>query len=72
MSILNRIDERADWLARSHTLIITLQSLETQLSIAMLDRPTSSQAIALMQADQELGKAARALQEAATQIRGLR
>jgi hypothetical protein len=72
MSILHNIVERADWLARSHTLIITLQSLETHLSIAMLDRPTSSQAIALMQADQELGKAARALQEAATAIRGMR
>lgn len=61
MSILNQLDERADWLARSHTLI----------SIAMLDRPTSSHAISLMIADQQLGIAATALQQAAAQIRGL-
>jgi hypothetical protein len=72
MSILNRTDERADWLARSHTLIMTIQSLETQISIAMLDRPTSSQAIALMQADQQLGIAAKAIDQAASKIRGLR
>jgi hypothetical protein len=72
MSILDNVAERADWSARLHTQIIALQSLETQISIAMLDRPTSSQAIALMQADQQLGIAARALQQAATAIRGLR
>lgn len=71
MSILNRTDDRADWLARTHSLIMALASLETQISIAMLDRPTSTGAIALMVADQQLGIAAKAVTAAAIQIRGL-
>ncbi len=72
MSIITRIDERATWLATVSALIIRLQLLETAISVSMIDQPTSSQAIALMQADQELGKAAKALQQAAAQIRGMR
>jgi hypothetical protein len=72
MSILTDGTERAAWLARAHSLIMALQALETQISIAMLDRPTSSQAIALMQADQQLGIAAKSITEAATAIRGMR
>jgi hypothetical protein len=72
MSILTNADERADWLARSHSLIRALQALETLLSVAMLDRPTGQQAIALMAADQQLGIAATAITEASAQIRGLK
>jgi hypothetical protein len=71
MSIITSVADRALWLATSARLIIIVQQLETAISIAMLDRPTSSAAIALMQADQQLGVAARALTEASAQIRGL-
>jgi hypothetical protein len=50
---------------------MALQALETQISIAMLDQPTSSQAIHLMIADRGLGVAAKALIAAAEEIRRL-
>lgn len=72
MSILTNTDERADWLGRAHSLAMALQALETAISVAMTDRPTSSQAISLMIADQRLGIAVRALQQATDSIRGMR
>ena len=71
MTILNQADDRADWLARVHSLTMALQSLETAISIAMLDRPTRPAIQTLLIADTQLGIAANALQTAATQIRGL-
>jgi hypothetical protein len=62
---------RVIWLALAHRVVLDLQRLEQQISIAMGDRPTSAQAIALMQADQHLGEAARAVTEAASKIRSL-
>ena len=71
MSIITNADERADWLARSHTLIMALQALETAISIAVLDQPTNQQLILLAEADVHLGLAAREITEAAARIRKL-
>ena len=71
MSIITNADERADWLARSHTLIMALQALETAISISVLDQPTFQQVQRLAAADAQLGVAATAITEAAAQIRGL-
>ena len=71
MSILDNVSDRATWMGAASTLILRLQMLETQISIAMIDRPTSSQAIALVQADQQLGIAVTAVQEAAAKIRSI-
>jgi hypothetical protein len=71
MSILNNVADRALWLATSARIIVIVQQLETQISIAMLDRPTHQQARMLLDADAQLGEAATALTEAAAKIRGL-
>lgn len=71
MSILRATDDRADWLARVHSLTLALQALETSISIAMLDRPQRLQIQTLLLADTQLGIAANALDRAASQIRGL-
>jgi len=68
MSLITSVADRATWLGAASTLILRLQMLETQISVAMLDRPSHRQAALLVQADTHLGEAARSIQEAAAAI----
>lgn len=67
----NIIDSRAHreaWLSTVHRLITTCLELETDLSIAMLARPTGEQALNIVAADAQLGQAVKALGEAAARV----
>jgi hypothetical protein len=72
MSIVTNAADRADWFATVSATRIQLERLDAQIWIAMLDLPTSAGSVALMIAAQQLASATKALDEAATQIRGLR
>ena len=63
---------RASWIARAHAMVMELQQMEQEISIAMLQRPKAKHALALMSADVQLGEAATAITEAIRRIERLR
>jgi hypothetical protein len=71
MSIIDTPAHQARWLATARQLVLTLQTLEQEIAIALAQRPASTTMLALADADTHLGAAARELQAAATIIRSL-
>jgi len=71
MSIIDTPTQHARWLANVHQLVLTLQSLEHDIAIALAQHPTQTSVLALVDADTHLGTAARELQAAAATIRTL-
>ncbi len=67
-NIIDSHAHREAWLSTVHQMITMCMELETDLSIAMLERPTGEQALNIIAADAQLGAAVAALGEAAARV----
>lgn len=70
-TLLNSPHQRAIFSGTIAALVLRAQLLETKIVIALMDTPTHRQIAILVEADEQLGKAAAALREAARLIETL-
>ena len=71
-TLLSDSQHRAEFQSSCAALVVRLQRLEIVLSIALGDHPNHNEYTRLIDADAELGNAARAVQAAALLVGGLK